>query len=221
MCQKCLLHVTEFRVTCHAPKNSWRKLSWHCINLRKFSPLKVSHYTVVWQLSHPLLLRGGAYSRRHLSFDVLAQVLSDKLIATKAWWSLFDCCSFFECHSWDETSSLRDRKLDTNIQARNIWKLHSWEGAAALVQLQLPKRPGRRGSHARSSWPCRYSFAGSFSIILSISYGGCDYLRKHARMRSVNGHTHIQCLFPAKQLVITHAVSGLHRESTEILIELD
>ena len=32
---------------CHAPKNLWRKLSWHCTNpwsSRKFSPSKVSRY---------------------------------------------------------------------------------------------------------------------------------------------------------------------------------
>ena len=56
---------------------------------------------------------------------------------------------------------------------------------AALVQLQLPKRPGRHGSHARLSRLCRYSFAGSFSTILSISWlwyivGVTIYVNVHA-----------------------------------------
>ena len=45
-------HAPKFlpHVACHAPKNLRRKLSWHCTNLRnsrKFSPLKVSRYTVL------------------------------------------------------------------------------------------------------------------------------------------------------------------------------
>ena len=46
---------------------------------------------------------------------VLAQVLSDKLITTKIWWSPFDGCSFFEYCSYQQTS-LR-RHLDTDTQA--------------------------------------------------------------------------------------------------------
>ena len=62
---------------------------------------------------------------------VFAQVLSDKLITTKAWWSPFDGCSFFEYRSCQqEVKQVRQawggRHLDTDIQTRNIWKLHFW-----------------------------------------------------------------------------------------------